>query len=246
VPQVAALEWGPVGGPDYYDPARHNPFAQDPAFIAPTLDLSGVGEYHLLGPPNFNNYFWLAMVSDTYFITTLHTTPYLFDNQEVHFYHDNNPTPAESIVMDDTYSAVLGSDLFIGRLVSAPSSAVKRYPLIKRPDGTNYAGIDDIDLELYLIGVRSATLEYGEAQARVGLNDISQHYGDFLYFSYDFGQRGVDEARILCCDSSAPSFVANHYANFAVAGLHENNRDINISSFASGVAPEVFISSGGA
>ena len=73
VPQVAALEWGPVGGPDYYDPARHNPFAQDPAFIAPTLDLSGVGQYHLYDPPINDNYFWVTMVSDTYFITAAHT-----------------------------------------------------------------------------------------------------------------------------------------------------------------------------
>ena len=115
----------------------------------------------------------------------------------VHFYHDNDPIPAESIIIDDTYYAVMGSDLWIGRLKSAPSSAVKRYPLIKRPEGTNYAGIDDIDLKLYLVGVRGATLEYGEAQSRVGLNDIAQHYGDHLYFTYDFGQRGVDEARII-------------------------------------------------
>ena len=218
---------------------------QDPTFIAPTLDLSGVGQYHLYEPPIYDNYFWLTMVSDTYFITAAHTSPNLYDDQAVHFYHDNDPIPAESIVIDKTYYAiVMGSGLWIGRLQSAPSSAVKRYPLIKRPEGTNYAGIDDIDLKLYLIGVRTG--QWGEAQSRVGLNDISQHYGERLFFNYDFGQRGVDEARTLCCDSSAPTFVANHYANFAVAGIHKDNRDYNISSFASGVAAEVYNSSGGA
>jgi dockerin type I repeat protein len=244
VPQVAALEWGPVGGPDYYDPARHNPFAQDPDFIAPTLDLSGVGQFHKVLT---NNYFWVTMISDTYFVTARHILGG-FEDYDVHFYHDNDPTPAESIPIDDTYLAVIGanSNLLIGRLTSAPSSAVKRYPLIKRPEGTNYAGIDDIDLELYLVGARGATLEYGEAQSRVGLNDISQHYGEHLYFTYDFGQRGVDEARTLCCDSSAPSFVANHYGNFAVAGIHEDNSDISISPLASAIAAEVYNSSGGA
>src|SRR5205085_2097937 len=119
----------------------------------------------------------------------------------------------ESIGIDKTYYARLGYDLWIGRLTSAPSSAVKRYPLIKRPEGTNYAGIDEIDSKLYLVGGRSG--EWGEAQSRVGLNDISQHYGDQVFFNYDFDRRGVDEARTVCCDSSAPSFVANYYANFA-------------------------------
>lgn len=244
VPQVAALEWGPAESPDYYDPARHNPFAQDPAFIAPTLDLSGVGQYHLYVPSIFDNYFWVTMVSDTYFITTTHTANAFYDDYEVHFYHDNDPTPAESIAIDDTYHAVMESDLWIGRLKSAPSSAVKRYPLIKRPEGANYAGIDDIDLKLYVVGARTG--QWGEAQSRVGLNDISQHYGDHLSFSYDFSQRGVDEVRTLCCDSSAPSFVANHYGNFAVAGIHHDNSDVNISSLASSIAAEVYNQSGGA
>src|SRR4051812_48645731 len=102
VPQVAALEWGPVGGPDYYDAARHNPFARDPAFIAPTLDLSGVGEYHIYEPSLMDNYFWVTMVSDTYFITTAHNINLLYavHDREVHFYHDNDPNPAESILFD--------------------------------------------------------------------------------------------------------------------------------------------------
>jgi hypothetical protein len=243
-PHAVALEWGPVGGADYYDPARHNPFAKDPAFIAPGLDLSGVGVYHFYNPPANDNYFWVTMVSETYFITARHVAANMYDDREVHFYHDNDPTPAESIAIDDTYFSVIGDDLWIGRLKSAPSSAVKRYPLIKRPEGTNFAGIDDIDSKLYLVGARSG--EWGEAQSRVGLNDISQHYGGYLYSNYDFGQRGIDEVRTLCCDSSAPSFVANHYANFAVAGIHEDSRDVNVSAFASGVAVEVYNQSGGA
>jgi hypothetical protein len=119
---------------------------------------------------------------------------------------------------------------------------VKRYPIIKRPEGTNYAGIDDINLKLYLIGAHEV---YGEAQSRVGLNDISQHYGDHLYFTYDFGQRGVDEARTLCCDSSAPSFVASPYKNFALAGIHDDTSDMNISFLASAIAAEVSNASGG-
>jgi len=243
VPQVAALQWGPDGGSDYYDPARHNPFARDPAFIAPTLDLSGVGQFYKPAP--FYNYFWATMISDTYFVTARHVIPADSYDYDVHFYHDNDPTPAESITIDDTYLAWFG-DLAIGRLLSAPSSAVKRFSLIKRPEGTNYAGIPDIDPELFLVGVHTATSEYGEAQSRVGLNDISQHYGDSLYFNYDFGQRGVDEARTVCCDSSAPSFVANHYGNFALAGIHTDDRDMNVSSLASAIAAEVHNASGGA
>jgi hypothetical protein len=186
------------------------------------------------------------MISDTYFITAAHTSPNLYDDQQMTFYHDNIPMVAESIALDKTYDGlVLGADLWIGRLKSAPSSAVKRYPLIKRPEGTNYAGIEGIDSKLYLIGVRGATLEYGPAQSRIGLNDISQHYGGHLYFTYDFAQRGVDEVRTLCCDSSGPSFVANHYGNFALAGIHHDNRDGNISAFASSIAAEVYNASGG-
>jgi hypothetical protein len=245
VSHVAALEWGLVGGSDYYDPARHNPFARDPDFIAPTLDLSGVGQFHKV---YINNYFWVTMISDTYFVTARHIMGN-YDDYDVHFYHDNFPTPAESIPIDETYLALFGANenLLLGRLKSAPSSAVKRYPLIKRPDGTNYAGIDDIDLKLYLVGVRSATLEYGEAQSRVGLNDIYQHYEDHYFFDYDFDQRGVDEARTVCCDSSAPSFVASPYANFALAGIHhDDNSDISISPLASAIAAEVHNASGGA
>src|SRR4051794_8585551 len=74
VPHVAALEWDPVGGVDNYDPARHNPFARSPEFIAPTLDLSGVGQYHKVIT---DNYFWATMISDTYFLTASHTArPY--------------------------------------------------------------------------------------------------------------------------------------------------------------------------
>ena len=186
------------------------------------------------------------MISDTYFVSATHIAGN-YDDYDVHFYHDNDPTPAESIAIDDTYSVNIGAGLLIGRLASAPSSAVKRYPLIKQPEGTNYAGIDDIDLKLYVVGVNSRAVEYGEAQSRVGLNDISQHYGDYIYFNYDFGQRGVDEASTVCCDSSAPSFVASPYANFALAGIHSgNDRDLNISFLASGVAAEVYNASGGA
>lgn len=244
IPQVTALEWASVGGEDHYDAARHNPFLQDPAFIAPTLDLSGVGVYHLYNPPANDNYFWVTMVSDTYFITASHTAANNYEDDEVHFYQGNNPTPAEAIAIDDTYHAVIGEDLWVGRLKSAPSSDVKRYPLIKRPEGTNYAGIDGIDLKLYLVGARTG--EWGEAQSRVGLNDISQHYGNHLYYNYDFSQQGIDEVRTLCCDSSAPSFVASHYRNFAVAGIHQDTRDVNISALASAIAAEVYDRSGGA
>jgi hypothetical protein len=246
VPQVAALEWGPIGGPDYYVPARHNPFEQDPAFIAPTLDLSGVGQYHIYEPLVLDNYFWVTMVSDTYFITSAHNIyqNYNIHDRDVHFYHDNDPIPAESIAIDKTYYDWMGSDLWIGRLTSAPSSAVKRYPLIKRPEGTNYAGIDDIDTTLYLVGARNG--EYGDHESRVGLNDISERFGDKLSLNYDFVKHGVDEARTVCCDSSAPSFVANDYANFAVAGIHTyDNTDMNISALVSNIAAEVYNSSGG-
>ncbi|MFO0788193.1 MAG: hypothetical protein U0805_01980 [Pirellulales bacterium] len=242
-PRVVALEWGPVGGPDYYDPARHNPFLQDPAFIAPTLDLSGAGIYNIYVPGVLDNYFWVTMVSDTYFITTTHTMGAYFDDYAVHFYHDNNPTPAESIAIDDTYRGIMRDDLWIGRLQSAPSDAVKRYPVIKRPEGTNYAGIPGLDSTLYIVGDRTG--EWGEAQSRVGLNDISQRDSSYLYFSYDFAEHGVDEVRTLCCDSSAPSFAANPYGKFAVAGLHHDSFDINISSLASEIAAEVSRASGG-
>jgi hypothetical protein len=249
VPHVAAIEWGPIGGPDNYNPARHNPFEQDPEYIAPTLDLSGVGQFYLAPA---TNYFWVTMISDTYFLTGSHIARDFYDDYDVHFYHDNDPTPAESIAIDDTYHYAFDDtfhgefppDLWIGRLASAPSSSVKRYPLIKRPEGTNYAGIDAIDLELYLVGARGG--EWGEAQSRVGLNDISHHYEAHLYFDYDFAERGVDEARTLCCDSSAPSFVTNSYANFALAGIHQNTTDINISYLAPEIAAEVESASGGA
>jgi hypothetical protein len=243
VPQVTALQWGPLGGPDNYTPARHNPFLQDPAFIAPTLDLSGVGQYHIYVPGFLDNYFWVTMISDTYYITTLHTMGAYFDDHDIHFYHDNNPIPAEIVAIDDTYHTVLRDDVWIGRLKSAPSIDVKRYPLIMRPEDTNWAGIPGIDTELFLVGDRAG--EGGEAQSRLGLNDISHHYLGDLYFTYDFNQRGVDEVRTQCCDSSASSFVANPYADFALAGLHHVNQDVNISSLAGEIAAEVYNASGG-
>ena len=65
---LIALDWGYYSnnGIDTYDADRHNPFNNSPDFVAKGLDLSGVGVFH---KPADNTDWWVAMISDRYFLT---------------------------------------------------------------------------------------------------------------------------------------------------------------------------------
>ena len=52
VPQVAALEWGPVGGPDYYDPARIIHLRRTQPLLLPrSICLVSVNFTFMIRPP---------------------------------------------------------------------------------------------------------------------------------------------------------------------------------------------------
>src|SRR4029079_550052 len=134
---VVALDWGFEfnGGIDTYSADRHNPFNNSPDFVGKGLDLSGVGVCH---KPADNTDWWVAMISDRYFLTAAHIDATNGGTTEhtVNFFHDFADTaPDESAVIDKDFGERIGgSDLWLGRLTSTPSSAIKRYPLIKRQE----------------------------------------------------------------------------------------------------------------
>ena len=217
--RCAALDWGAVyGSQDNYDADRHNPFNQSPDFVGDGLDLSGVGVLHKTNGDNW----WITMISDTYFLSAAHIDPTDSGTSSytVNFFHDFADTSAdETAVIDKDFHVTLGgSDLFLGRLTSAPSSAVKRYPLIQRNENTNYLTYIP-NRELYLTGYRGG--ESGIAQTRLGLNNMDSVGQSDYGFSYNSGSGyGIDEATVIGGDSSAPTFVKISSGVFAIAGTH--------------------------
>ena len=193
---LVALDWGyeSNGGIDTYDADRHNPFNNDPDFVANGLDLSGVGVFH---KPADNTDWWVTMISDRYFLTAAHidATDGGTTQHTVNFFHDfADSTPDETALIDKDFGGrVGGSDLWLGRFTSTPSPAVKRYPLIKRQEATYYPSY--VDPKIYLVGYRGG--ENGVSQTRVGLNDIAYVYGaEEPGLADNFGnsyQNGIDK-----------------------------------------------------
>jgi hypothetical protein len=224
---LIALDWGyeSNGGIDTYNADRHNPFNNNPAFVAKGLDLSGVGVFH---KPADNTDWWVTMISDRYFLTSAHidATNGGTTQHTVNFFHDFTGSAPETASIDKDFGERIGgSDLWLGRLTSTPSPAVKRYPLIKRQEATYYPSY--VDPEIYLVGYRNG--ENGASQTRVGLNDIVNVYGaEEPLLAGDIGnsyQNGVskyngDAATNVGGDSSGPTFVANGYGGIALAGIH--------------------------
>src|SRR5436190_2844251 len=246
---LIALDWGyeSNGGSDTYDANRHNPFNNNPNFVAKGLDLSGVGVFH---KPADNTDWWVTMISDRYFLTAAHVdaTNGGTTQHTVNFFHDfADSIPDETALIDKDFGVrVGGSDIWLGRLTSTPSPAVKRYPLIKRQEDTYYPSY--VDPKIYLVGYRNG--ENGASQTRVGLNDIVNVYGaeepvlaDNFGNSYQAGndKYNGDAAMQSGGDSSGPTFVKNGFGGIALAGIHHLARfgvsfDSSISAHLSDLA----------
>jgi len=110
-----ALVWGNYSSTGY-NPARHDPYQQDPAFVGAGFDLSGIGVV---------NGGWATMISDQYFLSAFHAEPTNGGNQSlrVDFFRDfKDKSPDESAWIDPTFRMKLGvTDLWVGKLLTTPS-----------------------------------------------------------------------------------------------------------------------------
>jgi hypothetical protein len=219
-----------------------------PDFVAKGLDLSGVGVFN---EPVSNTYWWVTMISDRYFLTAGHAAATNSGDapRTANFFHNfADSIPDETISVDIGFGQWIGgSDLWLGRLTSAPSPAVKRYPLIKRQEATYYPSY--VDPKIYLVG-HTGGENNALSMTRVALNDIAYVYGaEEPQLANDFGnsyQNGVDKyngdgASNDGGDSAGPTFVENRYGGIALAGIHHVARlgagfDSSISAHISDLA----------
>ncbi len=233
---AAGLTW------NQHEPQRDDRFysGADRDFIGESLDWSGVGVVQ-------SGSGWATMISDRYFLSAKHVG---LANQKtsVDFYRTNVlDTSADNFArmqIDPSFGVkVAGTDLWLGRMVDVPPSWVKRYPLIQRPQATNY--VSYLDPTLYVYGFTgSGALDY--RKAGLGINNI-----DTAQTSYTIaGSTGIglawtrdplgaaDEADFYHGggDSSGPTFVPSPDGGLALAGIHwlvagNSSVDSNVSAY---------------
>lgn len=240
-----------------YSPQRHDRFYEgsDKDFVGAALDLSGVAR--TLRPPGATRegqYFnWVTMVSDSHFVSG-HALPYL--NAEVTFYKKdsldltdpNNEAWVGKVVNRTVLPSVSG--LSTGQLVGnsgyspTPPSWVRRYPLIKRPELTNYLIYSEVDPELYVVGKDhkpNLTSGYAVNVVRVGRNTIDRISGNQIHFSADKIDFPEDETILASGDSDAPSFTLLPTIGSVLTGIHWTaiGGDASISTFVDDIVAEI-------
>jgi hypothetical protein len=227
---VMALVWGDYSSTGY-NAARDNPFQQDSSFLGAGFDLSGVGVVNGGG--------WATMISDQYFLSAYHAEPTNGGNQslQVDFFRDfKDTTPDESAWIDPTFRMRLGTtDLWVGKLLSTPSAAIKRYPLISRNESSNYLAA--VDPKIYIVGYFGG--DQTVTRTRVGVNKITGLIGPDYEFNLEAGATayGGDAAMTIFGDSTGPTFVRTSYGTnggrqgIALAGIHHaSGADSSVST----------------
>ncbi len=206
-----------------YAPRLHERFyvGEDRAFIGEGHDWSRTGDWTGIGrywDINVNRIGWwpATMVSENYLLTAMHVHPSRYYDDpdvlpKVRFYRDNDPSgeiwesTLEILPGEWEYTGfqVGAADLWLGKLAETPPEWVRRYPLMKRNQGTNW--ISFIDPTLYLTGKGAEFASY--TSARLGRNTVNHRIGGLV--SYDVQSPpgvGADEAKIVG-DSGFPSFA---------------------------------------
>ncbi len=238
-----ALEWN-----EYHENQVSRFYTgSDRNFVGNGFDWSGVGI--IQGSGGISG-FWVTMISDQYFLSAHHIGISGASNT-VHFYPTNNINDGfESATIDSTFGEqIAGSDLWLGRLTSAPSSAIKRYPLMKRSGGANYLSF--LSPDVYAVGYRyrsdGAYSDYDRYFA--GTNQI-------LSLSYDHvtGQEyiqwnrdtsaGGNEVGLIDHDSSGPTFGVSPMGTLGLVGIHNAatgtlSQDISVPSYTTQIISEV-------
>jgi hypothetical protein len=223
------------------------------SFIGDAYNWSGYGRIPdpNVDPQGMPKTAWkhVTMITDTWFIAAFHNhptrdwddqtnqapPPTTFPVPKVRFYPSGNPNgaPFETTIAFQTGNnqydirRVGSTDLVVGRLEAAPPTWVRRYPILKRPEGFNYVGLDRVPAEIFVVG-QAATDGY--VNTRVGRNELgntilrstfdSQHGGVGYGFTYDPGAGlGADESRNNPGDSGAPSFAVTP-SGLAITGIH--------------------------
>lgn len=209
----------------------------DKSFLGQALDLTGIGVMQSG---------WATMISDHYFLSSYHIGPPKGDIP-VDFFRTNSmdTSPGNYVQerIDPNFGVkIAGTDLWLGRMVDAPPSWVKRYPLIQRQSQTNY--VSYLDPSIYVYGYSGGgNVDY--VRSFIGTNTIntfSNTYSDVfgsigagLTYTKD-STAGPNEVGLVPGDSSGPTFVPLANNGLALAGLHwqinqDGNTDTNVSAY---------------
>ncbi len=213
----------------------------DKNFIGSAFDASGVGR----GADR-----WATMISEHYFITANHH--HAADGATIRFYHSNDPTGAfEDHTIDSGQQVFLnpavpasGTDLWIGKLATAPTTDVARYSVIDL--GPNSAYYNE---EIYTFGKDFGSASTSQALGRNtidpgSISSRSDGSNTTLSYLYDFddpGGVGADESFLQGGDSGGPSFIAVG-SQLGLVGIHWFNNsspDFSGDSFVPGYINQI-------
>jgi hypothetical protein len=193
-------------------------------------DWSGVGRIndpHLYEDGSTRwNWWTVTMISEHYYVSAYHVAPHRWGDPEdfvppIRFYrNDQNPDAvptddpngeawegtAELLPGNFNYTGwrVGTADLWVGRMEDAPPAWVRRYPLIKHNQATNWLAYSDPTV--YMLGEGEPPFHY--SNYRMGRNTLENRFTAFTrYDAQSPPGLGADEARLDDKDSSHPAFV---------------------------------------
>jgi hypothetical protein len=181
-----------------YDPAKHDRYVNDPAFIGASYDWSGVGH---------QGTHWATMISPSYYLTAFHAGA----NGTISFDPDNVPG-GQVTGTTSTLTRVGTSDLYVGKLTTPVASNIVKYPILVLPSLSAYTG-----QTMFVVGQGATDGSGTDVQDdRVGRNQIDQIVsatvsgttGIATVWDYDLtGGTDDDEALTQPNDSGAPDFI---------------------------------------
>ncbi|MES2465882.1 MAG: hypothetical protein V4675_01160 [Verrucomicrobiota bacterium] len=220
---------------DGYQPYKHSRLygGGNRAFIAQTADLSGIGKKSQ-GTGDLTAYCWGTMISSRCFLTVKHFAPR--QGETLRFYHSNSPYSSyEEAVVETLHDLTIGIDgLTLGRLVSAPSASVKRYPVpeFEAPNVTFKSPTLSRGARDFVVGQTGfGTNPTGEAAAR----DVAVGTTTFLYTESNSYLGGLsqdprpDVAGTITGDSGGPT-LGFFAGSLCLLGIHiQVNNDLSVS-----------------
>ena len=207
-----------------FSAATNDRFANHLSFVGAGYDFSGVGR-DALGH-------WAVMLSPTVFLSANHHRPV----GSLIFYGGNDPTATPQSIAIDEGQRIGGTDLYIGRLESPVSAAIKNYSFVTVPPGS----INTLaNAFVFMSGISPTTSGYGSGSPdvtdqTVGTNRIEgfqagltvgDAVGDIIYTIRNLSGDGLYgygvtsyEAQLAGGDSGSPLFAISG-GNLVVAGI---------------------------
>jgi hypothetical protein len=222
IPSAASADLQVLG----YAPEKHDRFYQpasgsDPAkaFIGDPYDWSGIARAY---NSTMGYQKWATMISDTHFLSAAHFKPNAGDT--LTFYQSNDPSGTTwTGTVTSSATQIGSSDIWLGQVLgpsnSSPPSWVKRYTLMRRPEGYNYLNLSAVDPTVYVVGQSASPAT--ATRMRVGRNELSRFPSPTdVGWTYDsVGGLGNDEAVTQGGDSGGPTFAITT-AGLALVGTH--------------------------